>query len=609
MKTAIDRRSFVGGGAALGFAAILAACADAGDSSEGVGGTPDSATDVKQDEGSEMLDYDNLSWWQKAIAFEAYPKSFKDTEGQGTGTVKGLTDGLDYLASLGVGALWLTPVYKSPMVDNGYDVEDYYGIDESFGSMEDMDELIREGAKRDIRVVMDLVFNHTSDQSPWFLESKGSRDNDKADWYIWRDAKEDGGAPTNWRSIFGGSAWEWCEERQQYYLHTFAKQQPDLNWESAEVRNALFDVANFWADKGAGGFRIDAVTYIKKPAVFEDGPVDGEDGMSAVHAATANTEGILDFLREFKERVRDGRDIFMVGEANGVPASELGDWVGSRGVFDMIFEFSHTHVPMHESEMWCRKKEWALTDLKKVLAESQEATASDGWYPAFFENHDQPRSTVNFFQCEGPLADKAKVLGAILLTTRGTPFIYQGEELGYGNAQWASIDDFDDLQTRSQYEFALGEGLSEDDALAWCVRYSRDNARTPIQWNSDDYAGFSTVEPWLPVHEDYEMVNVEVEEADPASPLMWYRELAKLRKDMPVLVAGEWKMLLPDDEQVFAFERTYKGGRVVTLANFSDKPASYDASIVDGLEPLAESQGETVAGELRPLEAVVFGAR
>ena len=609
MKTAIDRRRFVGGGAALGFAAILAACADAGDSSEGVGGTPDGATDVKQDEGSEMLDYDNLSWWQKAIAFEAYPKSFKDTEGQGTGTVKGLTDGLDYLASLGVGALWLTPVYKSPMVDNGYDVEDYYSIDESFGSMEDMDELIREGAKRDIRVVMDLVFNHTSDQSPWFLESKGSRDNDKADWYIWRDAKEDGGAPTNWRSIFGGSAWEWCEERQQYYLHTFAKQQPDLNWESAEVRNALFDVANFWADKGAGGFRIDAVTYIKKPAVFEDGPVDGEDGMSAVHAATANTEGILDFLREFKERVRDGRDIFMVGEANGVPASELGDWVGSRGVFDMIFEFSHTHVPMHESEIWCRKKEWALTDLKKVLAESQEATASDGWYPAFFENHDQPRSTVNFFQCEGPLADKAKVLGAILLTTRGTPFIYQGEELGYGNAQWASIDDFDDLQTRSQYEFALGEGLSEDEALACCERYSRDNARTPIQWNSDDYAGFSTVEPWLPVHEDYKTVNVEVEEADPASPLAWYRKLAELRKDMPVLVAGDWTMLLPDDEQVFAFERTYKGGRVVTLANFSDEPASYDASLVDGLELLAGSQGEAVAGELRPLEAVVFGTR
>lgn len=558
-------------------------------------------------ERSYMSKISDLAWWQKTIAYEVYPKSFLDTAGQGTGTIAGITKGLDYLASLGVGALWLTPVYKSPMVDNGYDVEDYYQIDPSFGTMEDMNTLIAEGARRGIRVVMDLVFNHTSDQCAWFLESKTSRDNDKADWYIWRDAREDGSAPTNWRSIFGGSAWEWSDERQQYYLHTFAKEQPDLNWESPEVRQALFDVANYWADKGAGGFRIDAITYIKKPAVFADGPVDGEDGMSAVHAATANTEGILDFLHEFKTCVRDGRDIFMVGEANGVPASELGAWVGKAGVFDMLFEFSHTHVPMDESEVWCRKKEWALTDLKAALAASQEATATDGWYPAFFENHDQPRSTVNFFRCDGPVAEKAKVLGTVLLTTRGTPFVYQGEELGYSNAVWPSIDAFDDLQTRSQFEFALSEGLDEEDALACCVRYSRDNARTPLQWSAREHAGFSTTAPWLPVHEDYVTINVECETSDSDSPLFWYRRLAALRAERDVLVAGDWHLLLPEDERIFAFERTCGLERVVTLANFSDETCAYDTQLVEGLSVLAASKGATTTGVLRPLEAVVFG--
>ena len=549
-----------------------------------------------------MANLNDLAWWQKTIAYEVYPKSFKDTHGQGTGTIAGITEKLDYLAKLGVGALWITPCYKSPMVDNGYDVADYYAIDPSFGTMAEMDELIARGRERGIRVVMDLVFNHTSNQCPWFVESSSSRTNPKADWYIWRDAKPDGSAPTNWRSIFGGSAWAWCEERGQYYLHTFASEQPDLNWENPDVRQALFDVANFWANKGAGGFRIDAITYIKKPAEFVDGPVDGADGMSAVHAATANTPGILAFLREFKAAVRDGRDIFMVGEANGVAAEELGDWVGEQGVFDMLFEFNHMLIPMHKSEVWCRKVEWTLTDLKRVLAASQRATAQNGWYPMFWENHDQPRSTVNFLQCEGALAKKAKVLGTVLLTMRGTPFMYQGEELGYGNASWDSIDEFDDLSTRNQYEFALREGLDEVGALAACVRYSRDNARTPMQWDASEYAGFSTAEPWLPVHDDYATCNVAVQEADPDSPLLWYRMLATLRAEHPVFLAGDWTELMADDEQVFAFERTWGGERAVTFANLSDKPAAYDPALVEGLTPIVA----TTLGTLAPLESVVF---
>ena len=554
-----------------------------------------------------MTKKQDLAWWQKTIAYEIYPKSFYDTAAQGTGTIAGITAKLDYLASLGVGAIWITPCYKSPMVDNGYDVEDYRQIDPSFGTMADMDELIAKGNEKGVRVVMDLVFNHTSEQCAWFKESRKSRDNAYADWYIWRDARPDGSAPTNWRSIFGGSAWAWCEERQQYYLHTFAPQQPDLNWENPVVRRALIDIANFWADKGVGGFRIDAITYIKKPAEFVDGPADGEDGMYAVHAATANTPGILDFLHEFKAGVRDGRDIFLVGEANGVGADELGDWVGERGVFDMLFEFSHTKAVSCEDEVWCRPIEWKLTDLKRVLAESQANTADNGWYPVFFENHDQPRSTVNFFRCEGSISDKAKALGTVLLTLRGTPFVMQGEELGYANRVWKSLDEFDDLQTRSQYEFALSEGRTEAEALAGCNRFSRDNARTPMQWDASANAGFSAATPWLPVHDDYTQVNVEAESADPDSPLSWYRKLAALRAERDELVAGSFEELMADDEQVYAYRRQGEGGAAVVLANLSGEEASYDAALVADMKLLAGTHGSTEPGTLRPLEAVVFG--
>lgn len=554
-----------------------------------------------------MLSVSDLTWWQRTIAYEAYPKSFLDTEGRGTGTLAGITSKLDYLAKLGVGAIWITPCYRSPMVDNGYDVQDYYQIDPSFGSMADMDELIAQGRERNIRIVMDLVFNHTSEACPWFQESRRSRDNDKADWYVWRDPKPDGSAPTNWRSIFGGPAWEWCEERGQYYLHTFAKEQPDMNWECEELRHALYDVANFWADKGVGGFRIDAITYIKKPAVFADAAPDGEDGLCSVHAATANTPGILDFLHEFKRAACEGRDIFTVGEVNGVNADELDVWVGERGVFDMLFEFSHTHVPVGEAEIWCRPADWSLTELKRCLTASQESTATNGWYPAFFENHDQPRSTVNFFPAGTPTEPAAKALGTVLLMQRGTPFIYQGEELGYGNAVWSSPEQFDDVQTRGQYQFALSEGFSPEEALAACNRFSRDNARTPMQWDASEHAGFSTAEPWLPVHPDYREVNVEAQEADAASTLNWYRRLAALRASRDELLAGDYEELLAASEQIYAYRRELGERRAVVLANLSNEPAGYDASLVEGLELLAGTHAATEPGLLAPLEAVVFG--
>ncbi|MBP3883415.1 MAG: alpha-glucosidase, partial [Olsenella sp.] len=546
-----------------------------------------------------------LKWWQDTVVYEAYPKSFLDTSGQGTGTIAGITEKLDYLASLGVGAIWLTPVFRSPMRDNGYDVADYFDIDPRFGTMADMERLIAEARTRNIRIVMDLVMNHTSSENAWFAESASSRENDKSDWYIWRDARPDGGAPTNWRGIFGGSAWTWSEARQQYYLHTFADFQPDLNWECPAMRAELFRVARFWLEKGVGGFRMDAITYIKKPEL-RDGAPDASDGLSDIHAATANTEGILDFLREFRREVLEGTDAFVVGEANGVEPKDLPLWVGDEGVFDMVFEFGHVKVPLGGTEIWYRPADWRLTDLKRALSASQEATAHNGWYPIYLENHDQPRSPDHFLPAAGDKRAAAKVLGCVLMTLRGAPFLYQGEELGMTNVAWPSIDDYDDVSSRNQYEMALAAGLSEAEALACVHAYSRGNARTPMQWDASENAGFTTGVPWLPVHDDYASQNVEAEDGDPASVLSWYRSLARLRRDLPVLVAGDYRELLAESEEVYAFERTYGTERAVVLANFSEGGVSFDASLVEGLKVALGTHEAPKAGTLRPLEAVVY---
>ena len=340
---------------------------------------------------------DKLKWWQKTMVYQIYPKSFYDSNGDGIGDLTGITQKLSYIHNLGAGAIWLTPMYSSPMIDNGYDISDYRNIAPEYGTMADMEALIHEAKKYDIRILLDLVFNHTSDEHVWFQESRKSLRNDKRDWYIWRDAKQDGSPPTNWRGIFGGSAWTLDECTGQYYLHTFAAKQPDLNWENVKVRQAMYDIANFWLDKGVGGFRIDAITYIKKPAVYDDLPIDGPDSMGNVHQATANQSGILDFLQEFKQAVFTGKDIVTVAEANGVKAEELKYWVGETGIFDMLFEFSHISLEMEESSLWYQPISWKLTQLKQALSESQWATANNGWYPAFFENHDQPRSINHFF--------------------------------------------------------------------------------------------------------------------------------------------------------------------------------------------------------------------
>ena len=549
-----------------------------------------------------------LKWWQKSIVYQIYPKSFQDTTGTGMGDLPGVTSHLDYLKSLGTGAIWLTPVYPSPMVDNGYDISDYCGIDPSYGTMRDMEELIAEAKKRDIRIVMDLVYNHSSDQHPWFLESKKDRTNPKADWYIWRDAKPDGSAPTNWRAIFGGSAWKWCEERQQYYLHTFAEAQPDLNWENPEVRQALFDAANFWLDKGVGGFRIDAIVYIKKPE-FKDGPVDGADGLSGIHEMTANTPGILDFLHEFRRNVFDGHDIFTVGEANGVSPQELPQWVGKDGVFSMLFEFSHLELSYPEGEIWCKRFPWKLGQLKDALSASQAATAKEGWYPIFFENHDQNRSMHRYFPEGTDPKVAAKALATVLFTLRGTPFVYEGEEIGMTNTAFPKIEDYNDISTHGQYEYAIKEGLSPEEALKAVQFQSRDNARTPMQWTRETNAGFTTGKPWLPVHKDFADCCVEAESEDGTSVLSYYRQMNRERtegKASAILLQGSYEELLHEDEHVYAFKRVLGEHAAYTVINFTNDTVTYDSSVLENADVLIGNYENAKKGTLRPAEAVVY---
>ena len=543
---------------------------------------------------------ENKAWWKEKAVYQIYPKSFLDTTGKGTGDLRGVIEKLDYIKSLGAGAIWLTPFYPSPMVDNGYDIANYTEIDPRFGSMADFEELIAESRKRGIKIVVDLVFNHSSDKHSWFLESKSSKNNPKADWYIWRDEK------TNWRGIFGGSAWTWCEDRQQYYLHTFAKEQPDLNWENPAVRQALFDAANFWIKKGVGGFRIDAIVYIKKPHEIADGKPDMPDGTCSIHNIIAATPGILDYLREFKEKVFKGRDIFTVAEANGVQPEDLSEWVGENGVFDMLFEFSHVNIMFDKgAEIWHRAQLYKLSEWKKTLTDSQNAT-KNSWYPVYFENHDRPRSIDTFFPYGSDKKLAAKALAMILFTLRGTPFIYQGEELGFDNAKFDSIDDYDDISSRGNYELARADGLSDKQAMKFVQKFSRDNARTPMQWDSSKNAGFTTADKsWLPVHSDYKACNVEIEEKDADSVLNFYRKLGSLRNANETLIYGEYQELYPENEELYIFTRTLGEKKFMTIVNFTTRKVKLPENLLKGGKKIMGNYADE-KNYLRATEAAIY---
>lgn len=510
-------------------------------------------------------------WWDKSVIYQVYPKSFYDSNNDGIGDIRGIIEKLDYLNNLGINIIWLSPVYKSPMDDNGYDISDYYDIDKQFGSMKDMDSLIEEGSKRGIKIMMDLVINHTSDEHDWFIESKSSRDNPKRDFYIWRNPKPDGTAPNNWRSIFGGSAWEYDENTKQYYLHVFSKKQPDLNWENEEVRKELYKMVNYWLDKGLGGFRVDAITYIKKDNTFNRLEPDDSEGLAHINGGALNQEGIEDFLAELKENTFSKYDIVTVAEAPGIPRERLKDYSGPKGFFDLLFEFGHSDLDVAEDGKWYTPKKWTLQEFKDALFKSQEVYNGLGFGALFLENHDQPRSLNKLIKEKDIGLPSAKMLATIYFLLKGIPFVYQGEEIGMTNVKYDSIEDYNDISSIDQYNSALKDGLSKEEALAAVHKRSRDNARIPMQWDDSKNSGFTDGQPWLKVNDNYKEVNVKNNLKAENSILNYYKRLINLRKNSEysdVIVYGKYKGFMETDKNIFAYIRKYEDKKLLVLANF-----------------------------------------
>ncbi|EOU2041900.1 alpha-glucosidase [Clostridium perfringens] len=512
----------------------------------------------------------NKKWWKELIAYQIYPKSFMDSNGDGIGDIQGIISKLDYLKDLGIDLIWLCPMYKSPNHDNGYDISDYKDILDEFGTMDDFNELLNEVHNRGMKLIIDLVINHTSHEHPWFIESRSSRDNPKRDWYIWREGKGDE-EPNNWESIFKGSAWEFCENSEEYYLHLFAKEQPDLNWENKEVRRELYNMINWWLDKGIDGFRVDAISHIKKEEGLKD--MDNPEGLKYVSSFEKhmNVEGINSHLKELKEETFSKYNIVTVGEANGVSANEADHWVAEdEGTFNMIFQFEHLNLWNYEEGQGFDVKAY-----KDVLTNWQNSLEGKGWNALFIENHDIPRVVSTWGNDREYLTECAKAFGAIYFLQKGTPFIYQGQELGMTNVKYHSICEYDDVKTINTYNERIESGVSEEIALkeAWVT--SRDNSRTPMQWNSSKNAGFTCGKPWIGVNENYKTINVEVEERDENSVLNFYKKLIKLKKSNEALIYGVYDLILEEDENIFAYTRTLKNDKFLIMANLTRENAKY----------------------------------
>lgn len=512
-------------------------------------------------------------WWKEAVAYQIYPRSFMDSNNDGIGDLQGIISKLDYLKDLGIDVIWICPVYKSPNDDNGYDISDYQDIMSDFGTMEDFNELLSEIHKRNMKIIIDLVINHTSDEHPWFIESRSSKQNPKRDWYIWREGK-DNKEPNNWESIFKGSAWEYDENTKEYYLHLFSKKQPDLNWENEDMRNEIYKMINWWLDKGIDGFRVDAISHINKEEGLVD--MDNPDNLKYVPSFDKhmNVEGIHDYLRELKENTFSKYDIMTVGEANGVKAEQATDWVGENdGKFNMLFQFEHI-------DLW-NSSEFNLPNLKKVWNKWQVNLENDGWNALFIENHDITRVVSSWGDDTRFLKESAKALGLLYFMHKGTPFIYQGQEIGMTNVRFDSIEKYNDVKSINIYEEKINEGVSVNEALKAVASISRDNARTPMQWDSTNYAGFSENTPWIDVNENYKSINVESQLANENSVLNFYKKLIKIRKENPSLIYGRYDMILEEDEKIYAYTRTLDNDKYVVIVNLSDEEALYKYDDLD----------------------------
>ena len=531
-------------------------------------------------------------WWQKAVVYQIYPRSFQDSNGDGIGDIPGITSRLDYLADLGIDAVWLSPVYRSPQDDNGYDISDYQDIDPMFGNLEDMERLIQEAGKRNIRIVMDLVLNHSSDEHRWFQEAKKSKDNPYHDYYVWRDGKE-GVLPNEMKSVFGGPAWEWVPEIGQYYFHQFSVKQPDLNWENPKVRREIYDMILWWMEKGVGGFRLDVIDQIAK---------EPDQGI------TNTGPQLHEFLRELSKETFQKGDLITVGEAWGADVKRAKLYSNPDGSeFSMVFQFEHILLDQEEG-----KEKWDLAplpfvELKRNLAKWQTELMDKGWNSLFWDNHDLPRIVSRWGDDGKYRVESAKMLATVLHGMKGTPYIYQGEELGMTNVRFADISHYRDIETLNMYKERMEKGYPESEIMKSIYAKGRDNARTPMQWDDGENSGFTAGTPWIEVNPNYTEINVKKEMEDPDSVYHYYQKLIRLRKEQDVFVNGDFQLLLEDDPAIFAYERNADGKTMRMLANFTGEPVSCEL-----LEDCREEQilihnyeSLPAGGILRPYEAMM----
>jgi len=558
-------------------------------------------------------------WWKECVVYQIWPRSFADGDGDGIGDLAGISSRLDYLAALGVEVLWLSPIYPSPQDDAGYDISDYQDIDPTFGTLADFDALLAGAHERGLKLVMDLVVNHTSDEHPWFVESRSSRDNPRRDWYWWRPPAPGlqpgapGAEPNNWESAFSGSAWEYDEATGEYYLHLFSRKQPDLNWENPQVRWAVYAMMRWWLDRGVDGFRMDVVNFLSKDPALPDGRVtSGRYGDGTPYFVDGPR--IHEFLAEMHAEVFDryDRPLLTVGEMPGVTLEQARLYTDPRRrELDMVFQFEHVRLDQGATKWDVRPLR--LTDLKASLGRWQAGLAEVGWNSLYWNNHDQPRAVSRFGNDGEHRRAAAKLLGTLLHLHRGTPYVYQGEELGMTNGEFPSLADFRDIESRNYAATAVAAGADPEQVLASLRARSRDNARTPVQWDASPQAGFTSGKPWLAVNPNRAEVNAEAELADPDSVLHHYRRLIELRHSEPAVVHGDFTMLLPEDEVVYAFTRSHGDVELLVLANVSSDPVRVDlpdASAWAGAQVLVPNYPPPEQGEdpwqLRPWEARVL---
>lgn len=542
-------------------------------------------------------------WWKESVIYQIYPRSFMDSNNDGIGDLKGITSKLDYLKNLGIDVIWLSPVYQSPNDDNGYDISDYQAIMEEFGTMEDFDEMLSEAHKRGIRIVMDLVVNHTSDEHRWFVESRKAEDNPYHEYYIWREGKEGNQPPNNWGSCFGGSAWKYDENRGMYYLHLFSPKQPDLNWDNPKVRQEIFDMMTWWCEKGIDGFRMDVISMISKTKDMPDGKVNGlygDFGPYCVHGPHVH-----EYLKEMNEKVLSRYDIMTVGETSGVTVEEAKRYAGEDShELNMVFQFEH--VDGHGKYGKWTDEKMPLPELKRIMSKWQTELYGKAWNSLFWDNHDQPR-VVSRFGNDSPQyrETSAKMLATCLHMMQGTPYIYQGEELGMTNYPFERPEDFRDIESINAYKEWCESGRVSREEFWPCLQLiSRDNARTPVQWDDTENAGFTAGTPWIPVNPNYREINAAAELKDPSSVFHYYQKLIALRKQYPIVVYGKYKLLLPEDENLFVYTRELADEKLLVVCNFTSQEQEFTLpEEFCGAECLISNMGNSYTGEKMVLKA------